>query len=362
MQTTSYKTSGRLESLDIVRGITVAGMIMVNSSSDESFEMFKHATWNGLTLSDFVFPFFLFIMGVSIFLSMKKSDFRYSGKLLFKIVKRTLLLFLIGIAINWLSGAVWGESLSELRFWAVLQRIAVCYLLVCCFALCRRPHYTVALVIALMAVYTVIIFTGNGYCEVPEENLLYKVDVWMLGKEHLYRWMPIDPEGLVSTLCAVTNTLLGFYCAHLFSKETDLSGKIISVFTLGCSLVIAGFLIHFFIPYNKNIWSPSFALVTSGSCGMLLGMVMNIRDRLGHSGKWSRIFLVFGVNPLMLYVSSDLIAIILGKTRISQIIYETCMTLIPWPSIAALAYALVFVALNFAIGYPLYQRKIYIKL
>lgn len=353
----------RLVSLDIMRGITVAGMILVNNSYGNSFSMLKHAEWNGLSVSDFVFPFFLFIMGMSLYLSLGKSGFRFSREVLMKVLKRTFLLFAIGIAINWLDAAVWGNmSLGELRFWAVLQRIALCYMLVALFALCRRPQLTVPLVVSLLIVYTAILIFGNGYSEESDSNILYRADLMMLGQGHLYKWLPVDPEGILSTISALTNTLLGFYCAHRMKNEPGIPDKLVSVFMFGTVLVTLGFLVHFFLPYNKNIWSPSFALVTSGACALLFGVVMKLSDKDRKVGTSGKFFLVFGCNALLLYISSQLMAIIFGRIGFSALIYGCVSSFISIQEFASLAYAITYVLMNFAIGYPLWRKKIFVKL
>lgn len=181
----------RLVSLDIVRGITVAGMILVNNGYGNSFQMLRHAEWNGLSVSDFVFPFFLFIMGVSLYLSLSKTGFKFSWKTFGKVAKRTVLLFAIGIGINWFGIAVWGNGLSigELRFWAVLQRIALCYFLVAMFALCGKPKQTVPLVVLLIISYmgclyleTAIVRNLNPICFIRLMNGCLGILISIIGR------------------------------------------------------------------------------------------------------------------------------------------------------------------------------------
>lgn len=354
----------RLVSLDIVRGITVAGMILVNNGYGNSFQMLRHAEWNGLSVSDFVFPFFLFIMGVSLYMSLSKTGFKFSWKTFGKVAKRTVLLFAIGIGINWFDIAIWGDGLSigELRFWAVLQRIALCYFLVAMFALCGKPKLTIPLVVVMIIGYMVVLVFGNGYSQESQSNLLYKVDEWMLGDSHLYHWSAVDPEGLLSTICAMVNTLLGYYCGMKLKNIKGLSDKIVSVYTVGTVLVFAGFLVSFFLPFNKIIWSPSFALVTSGACALLLGFVMNRTDKLNGRGFWHDVFLVFGSNALLLYISSELMAIVFGRIGFSQFLYGSLSSVIPVAELASLSYAVFYVVMNFLIGYPLWKKGIFIKL
>lgn len=354
----------RLLSLDVLRGLTVAGMILVNNGYKDSFPMLQHAEWNGLTVSDFVFPFFLFIMGVSLYLSLSKTRFEFSLPVMVKIVKRSVLLFAIGLAINWFDMAIWGDGLSvgELRFWAVLQRIAVCYLITGIFAISCKPVWALPLSVVLIVLYGVVLFTGSGYSQESASNILYRVDACLFGTSHLYHKSAVDPEGLLSTICALVNTLLGFYCAMKMKTSGDLSRKISSVYTLGTLLVMSGFILSFFMPCNKHIWSPSFALVTSGICALLLGVSMKWVDLDRRGGVLTKIFMVFGSNALILYVASELMAIIFGRIGLSSLIYETLSFVIPVPELASLAYALCYVGMNFAIGYPLWKKHIYIKL
>lgn len=354
----------RLHSIDIVRGLTVSGMILVNNGYGESFEMLKHAKWNGLSVSDFVFPFFLFIMGVSLFLSLTKSGFKFSGKAFGKIFKRSLVLFLLGLIINYVALIVWDNtvSLSELRFWAVLQRIALCYFLAGVFALCGRPKYALSLVVFLLVIYTAILVFGHGYSQEKEMNILYNVDEWMVGAKHLYHKSAVDPEGLLGTICALVNVLLGFYCGGIIYNTKGISEKTVKVLTFGTLLVITGFCISFFLPFNKRIWSPSFALVTSGACALITGVVMKWVDMDKCKGKLTDFFTVFGSNALLLYISSECMAIFFWKIGINDWLYNCLYTIIPIAKIASLLYALCYVFLNFLIGYPLWKHKIYIKL
>ena len=355
----------RLLSLDIVRGLTVAGMIMVNNGHGKAFEMLRHAKWNGLSLSDFVFPFFLFIMGVSIFLSYSRRGFTLTRSNFLKILKRTVILFLLGIAINWVDKLLYTDlvtSFEELRFWAVLQRIALCYFFASMFALTCNHRYTLGTAVGLLAVYTVVVLVGNGYVNERAQNLLWIVDEQIFGYNHLYHYQAVDPEGLVSTISALANVLFGFYCARAMSRQQEISQKVMSLFTIGTLLVIAGFLLQFGLPFNKRIWSPSFACVTSGFCALLLALAMKWIDGEGKRGPWVSFFEVFGINALILYVSSEFLAIILGKLGVLDAFFDLLSACIPYPPIASLVYATLFMLLNWVIGYPLWRRRIIIKL
>lgn len=354
----------RLLSLDVVRGFTVAGMILVNNGYGRSFEPLRHAQWNGLSLSDLVFPFFLFIMGVSLFLSFSSRGFDFTPQKFAKILKRTFLLLIIGIAINWFDMAMAGKPLAfgDLRFWAVLQRIALCYLIASVMALTVKHRYILSIAIGLLIIYTLILIFGHGYADSRDFNLLYKVDAWLVGDSHLYHKSAVDPEGLLGTIPALANVLFGFYCGMKLKSADSLPVKINHLFNVGALLTFAGFIINFALPFNKRIWSPSFALITSGFCALLLAVTMLAVDYGNRRGALVTFFQAFGVNALMIYVSSELMAILFGEFGISDLIYEGLSLLIPFPKFTSLAYAICFVMLNFAIAYPLFKKRIYIKL
>jgi predicted acyltransferase len=338
-------------------------MILVNNGWGESFEMLEHAKWNGMTPCDLVFPFFLFIMGISCYLSLVKSEFKPTPQVIRRIVKRTVLLFAIGLFINWFDNAIEGDFLcfGHLRIWAVMQRIALCYGIVSLFALFCNHRYTIPVVIGLLVIYTAILVFGNGYAEDASANILAQVDLNLFGYDHLYHKSPVDPEGLLGTISSVAHVLLGFYCGRLIRQKETISDKVIALFVVGTVLVIGGYLLSYGLPLNKRIWSPSYVMVTCGLASLLQAFLMYVIDIRQKSG-WTTFFRVFGVNALALYVSSELLAIILGNIGFSGMIFDGLHALIPAAKWASLAYALYFVGLNFVLGYILYRKQIYIKL
>ena len=352
----------RLLSLDILRGLTVAGMILVNNGYGESFEMLRHSRWNGMTPCDLVFPFFLFIMGVSCYLSLGKNGFTATPTILRKVLKRTVLLFVIGLAIHWFDMALWGDpwDFAHLRIWAVLQRIALCYFFVSLFALYGNHRYTLHVIVGLLVLYTILLLWGNGYAEDASVNVLAQVDLKLFGYDHLYHKGPVDPEGLVGTISGVAHVLLGFYCGKLIKTRKTVEEKALAVFALGAVCVFAGYLLSYGLPLNKRIWSPSYVLMTCGLASLLLGLLIYI-ERLT-SNMRATVFVVFGVNALALYVCSELLAIIFGRFGINDALYAVWHSIIPAAKWASLAYALTFVAINYAVGYLLWRRKIFIKL
>ncbi len=355
--------SKRLLSLDILRGITVAGMILVNNGWGESFEMLRHSKWNGMTPCDLVFPFFLFIMGISCYLSLVKSEFKPTPQVVRRIVKRTVLLFVIGLFINWFDHAIEGDFLcfDHLRIWAVMQRIALCYGIVSLFALFCNHKYTIHVIVGILVVYTSILVLGNGYAYDADVNILAQADLKLFGYDHIYHKSPVDPEGLLGTISSAAHVLLGFYCGMLIRQKDTIEKKVIALFVVGTVLVIGGYLLSYGLPINKRIWSPSYVMMTCGLASLLQASLMYVVD-IQQKTKWTTFFHVFGVNALALYVSSELLQIFLKNVGMSEMIYNGIHAVIVPLKWASLVYALYFVLLNFAIGYILYRKKIYIKL
>ena len=354
--------SQRLLSLDILRGITVAGMILVNNGWGESYEMLEHSKWNGMTPCDLVFPFFLFIMGISCYLSLVKSEFKPTPKVIRRIIKRTVLLFAIGLFIHWFDNALSGDyGFAHLRIWAVLQRIALCYCAVSLFAIFCNHRYTLPVAAALLVIYSAILIFGNGYAEDADINILAQADLKLFGYDHIYHKSPVDPEGLLGTISSIAHVMLGFYCGRLIRLKDTINQKVIALFVVGTVLVIGGWLLSYGLPLNKRVWSPSYVLVTCGLASLLQALLMYVIDIQQKKG-WTTFFHVFGVNALALYVSSELLAILLGNYGVSETVYGWIHAVIPPLKPASLVYALYFVLLNFAIGYVLYRKKIFIKL
>ena len=299
-------------------------------------------------------------------LSLRKTQFKPTPYVLRKIFKRTVLLFLIGLAINWFDHAIGGDVLcfGHLRIWAVLQRIALCYLAASLFAIYANHKYTIPTIVGLLVIYILIITVGNGYAFDAEANILAQVDLHLFGYDHLYHKSPVDPEGLVSTIPAIAHTLIGFLCGKLVCSKVSPKEKVRNIFIFGLLLTIAGFALSLWLPLNKRIWSPSFVLATCGLAMLLLSLIMKIEQWSPSSmnkGGWV-VLLVFGMNPLFLYVLSEFMAIIFGHFGISTIIFDSIHSVVSAPKWASLCYALTFVLLNWLVGYVLYRKKIFIKI
>lgn len=350
----------RLISLDVLRGITVAGMILVNAGQGDTFAPLKHSAWNGMTPCDLVFPFFLFIMGISTYLSLRKFNFQMSSKVVWKIIKRTIVIFAIGLAINWLGSAVWGDaSLSHLRIMAVLQRIALCYCVVSFFAILVSHRYIMPCIMGILVIYTVILLIGNGYAEDPS-NIAVAIDSAILGENHLHH-TAVEPEGLLGTLPAIAHTLIGFFCGKLMMETKETNNKVLRFMIAGATMVFVGYLLQYGLPLNKSIWSPSFVLMTCGLAASLQGLLMYLID-IKEKKQWTTPFLVFGVNPLFLYVFSEVMGILFGRFGLSEVLYNGIHTVVSNTYWTSFFFALTNVLICGFVGYLLFKKKIYIKI
>lgn len=358
----------RLKSLDVMRGLTVALMILVNNGGEHNYSFLEHSKWNGLTPCDLVFPFFLFMMGMSTFLSLKKTEFKPSAAIYRKIAKRTILLFLIGLGINWFDMICNGGGLdfAHLRIWAVLQRIALCYGVVAMLAITLNHRYFIHTIIGLIVIYMGILVFGNGYAYDASINILAQVDRSIFGIDHLYHRSPVDPEGLLSTIPSIAHTMIGFLCCKYISvagQTVDSKIKVLKV--AGLVMVALGFglsLIGFGI--NKRIWSPSYVFVTCGFASWILGILLQFIDNKPSSKDniLTKGLLAFGMNPLFLYVMSEALAILFGSFDIKAEIFIGIQSVISDEYVASLTYALFFVAIHAAMGIWMYHKKIFIKL
>lgn len=374
----------RLKSLDIMRGLTVALMILVNNGGEQNYHILTHSKWNGLTPCDLVFPFFLFMMGMSTYLSLRKTEFKPSLIIYRKIAKRTILLFLIGLSINWFDMICSGNGLdfAHLRIWAVLQRIALCYGIVSLLAIHINQRYFVHIILGIIIVYMGILAFGNGYAYDASVNIIAQADLHFFGYDHLYHKSPVDPEGLLSTLPAIAHTMIGFLCCKYISiADQNVHSKIKFLKISGLIMLILGFflsLIGFGI--NKRIWSPSYVFVSCGFAAWVLSLLIQWIDRgeISAEGKIEAnaegktiktkektitvLFLSFGMNPLFLYVLSEFLAIVFGTYGIKDDLLGLIRNVISDEYLVSLTYALFFVAIHAAMGIWMYQKKIFIKL
>lgn len=370
----STPSKKRLLALDVLRGITIAGMILVNTPGrwEYVYAPLKHAPWIGLTPTDLVFPFFMFIMGISTYISLKKYQFKFSAAAGLKILKRTVVIFAIGVGISWFALLCYSHRIfpfDEIRILGVMQRLALAYGATALIALVMKHKYIPYLIVALLVGYSIILTTGNGYAY-DATNILSIVDRSILGEAHIHNHSIMDPEGILSTIPSIAHVLIGFYTGKLIMEVHNIHDKLERLFLIGTILTFAGFLLSYGCPFIKKIWTPTFVLVTCGLASSLLALLVWIIDIRGKKS-WSRFFEAFGVNPLFMYVLSEVLAITMvaipvaspeGEISLYDYIYVAGLQPIFGNYGGSLAFAILFVLLNWFIGYGLYKKKIYIKI
>lgn len=388
----TQQTSNRLLSLDILRGITIAGMILVNNpgSWGSIYAPLRHAEWNGLTPTDLVFPFFMFIMGISTYISLRKFNFEYSRATVRKIIKRTVVIFLIGLGLAW-----FGLSLSNfrnlsdndlsfferffqcitdmehIRIMGVMQRLALAYGITSLIAIFVKHKYIPYIIFVTLFAYFLLLLFGNGF-EFGENNIISVVDRAILGVNHMYKdaGIAIDPEGFLSTIPAVCHVLTGFYCGKILMEVKDNQVRITRLFIIGTILTFAGLLLSYGCPINKKIWSPTFVLTTCGLASSFLALLIWIIDIKGYK-RWSVFFESFGVNPLFIYVLAGVLSTLMWSITVSYneeiislqgFIYNEVLQPCLGDYFGSFVFALLFVTVNWIVGNILYKRKIYIKI
>lgn len=392
---TNYK---RLISLDIFRGITVALMILVNNpgSLKNTYIPLKHALWIGFPVADLVFPFFLFIMGVSSYISLSKFGFEPSKSLVFKIVKRTIIMFTLGLLLNWLDlvFSVLGSSeiLSEkgvfgiltdsqlfqkIKIMGVLQRLALSYVFSALVIVLFKAKNLSIIAYGILIVYAAILFLGNGF-ECSEQNIVSIIDQNILGKTHMYALRSLDgpriafnPEAILSTLPCISQVLIGFMFGKIIFSKHVINTRILNLFVYSSILLILGYVFSFAIPIIKNVWTPTFVLVTSGSAGLFLGLIMLLVDVHEKQRALFVAFGVFGVNPLALYVFADLIAFPIKSFKIRlngtmleirDYVYGEVLSPLFGAQFGSLMYSVSILFICWLLGYWLYKRNFFIKI
>ena len=376
------KSPVRLLSLDVFRGITVAAMILVNNPGSWStiYAPLKHAEWNGCTPTDLIFPFFLFIVGVSISYALgSKKDTTSQSKLLFTAFKRALILFALGLFLN-LFPKVFTEpmeALSTVRIPGVLQRIAIVFFITALIFIKTSQKTQLRLFIGILIVYwalmTLVPVPGVGYANLEKEtNLGAWLDRTMLTEAHLWKsaktW---DPEGILSTLPAVATGLFGVLIGTwLRRKDRQDSVKISWMFSTGIIAVILGLIWDLCFPINKALWTSSFVLYAGGLATIGLALCYWLIDVQGYK-KGTTPFVVYGVNAITVFFLSGLIPRILTMIMVTmpdgtQVnsrvwMYETFFTPYLTPINASLAGAVTFILIWLAILWWMFNKKIIVK-
>lgn len=358
----------RFVSLDVLRGLTIIGMIMVNAQGmGDSFSFLCHSPWNGCTIADFVYPFFLFIVGAAIHFALKKSNYNLNSRIALKIIKRGALIFLVGFLLH---SFPYTEPLENWRIMGVLQRIAVVYIIASLLILWIKSFKKILILsIGILLIYWgILILWGNSL----EHNAALTVDRFLFGESHLYRGygIPFDPEGLSSSFPSVVNALCGYLAAVMLVKEHSRTQIPFRFGLAGVCMILIALLWNIINPFNKPLWSSSFVLFTCGWAIVIWFVMFWLIDIKKWNG-WTGFFLVFGTNALFTYVLSEFLLMVnwlcpftIGNTEyyaatwLDTFIFEP-LTTTPLRS-ALLGITVLLVC--WVITYPLYKKHIYIKL
>lgn len=368
---------GRLVSLDVMRGLTIAAMLVVNNPGSWShvYAPLLHAEWNGLTPTDLIYPFFTFIMGVSMCFSLGKDSFAPTRAKILKTLKRCVLLFLTGFALQCFSRACAGTfDFATLRIMGVLQGLAVSYLLAAAILMAARGRHILPAAALILVSYMVTLHLGNGY-ELSPSNIIARVDRAILGEGHLYVMnaggvrTAFEPESLLSCLPRAAEVLLGVHVGKILVSGNSREDSVRDILLFGAALAVTAFLLRYLDPINKSIWSASFTLATSGAASLVLALLVWAIDVKGRTALCG-FFMVFGSNPLFLYCVCWILSVLLGlgfglsgnAVSLKSLYYSKC--LLPWagPYFASLLSALTMMLLTWLAGLPLYRKKIFIKL
>ncbi len=380
--------SKRLIALDVFRGATVALMILVNNPGTwgAQYGALKHAAWHGWTPTDFVFPFFLFIVGVAMAFSFRKYDYKLNKDATQKIIKRTLIIYGLGILLAFIrpvAGATFGEVVANLfgnwRLVGVLPRIALCYLFASLLVL-KFNHKTIIWISAgILVGYWILLAATGGFG--IEDVLVRKIDLAILGDGHIYHGyrdsmgarIAFDPEGLLSTLPAIVTTILGYFTGMLILATPDKKELVKKMLIRGAAFLALGLLWGLFFPINKPIWSSSYVILMGGWSMLFLGVSILLIDVLGWKSA-TEPFVVFGSNPLFIFVLSAVYAKLLAYIKFipmngaivstkTWLFAKVFMPIANYSQInASLLFALTTITIFWAISLILYRKKIFIKI
>ncbi|WP_086477332.1 acyltransferase family protein [Arenibacter amylolyticus] len=367
----------RYYALDILRGMTIALMIMVNNPGSWSsiYPPLKHAAWHGFTPTDWVFPSFLFVVGTAMSFSMRKYEQLGNAAILRKIFKRAGAIFLIGLLLNAFpfiyrtDGGIAFKNLANIRIMGVLQRIALCYLFGALIIHYLKLKKSVIVGVVILFVYWAIMYFF-GSSPLPyslENNAALKFDNLIFRPENIYKGFGIvfDPEGLLSTLTATVNVIAGYAAGVFIQKSGKQLKTVLKLIGAGVLLLAVALLWDPFFPINKPIWTSSYVLYSVGWTLIVLAILIYVLE-LWNLKKWAYFFEAFGKNPLFIYVLSGVVAKLLGfiqinGTSLHSWIYKNLY--LSWLDNinASLAFAISFIIVMWLIGYVLDKKRIYIK-
>jgi predicted acyltransferase len=372
------QTINRFVALDVFRGLTICLMIIVNTPGDSSttFSPLLHANWNGFTPTDLVFPSFLFAVGNAMSFTMKKWADLPQSHVLWKILKRTFIIFLLGYLMYWFPFVKWNDSnelvgapFGETRVFGVLQRIALCYGIGSLMVYYLKPKTAVILCFIFFFLYWILLYAFGDPADPlsMQGNAVLRLDRWLLPDSHLYHGegVAFEPEGLLSTLPAIGNVVGGYVVGQYIQKKGSTYEGLAILLLSGAGLLFLAYCWNLGFPINKKLWTSSFVLHTVGLDCIIIAVIIYVTQFLNKT-KWTYFFEVFGRNPLFIYLLSEVGAILLyfirvdPKTSLFRWIYLNVFSHLGG-YLGSLLFAISFMLLCWLAGYFLDKRKIYVR-
>lgn len=366
-------TSKRILSVDIFRGATIAAMILVNNPGTWGaiYPPLMHADWHGLTPTDLIFPFFLFIVGMSItFAYTKKKAIGITKDVYLKIISRTIKLIVLGLILaGFLINFPFFKDFSDLRLPGVLQRIGVVFFIASLLFLHLNWKAIFALFVVILIGYWLIMTQIPIDGELPlltkEHNWATIIDQKILTLDHM--WKIYDPEGILSTLPAIATTIFGMFIGKiLLSKNRTEYEKLRLFIVVGVIALIIGYVWGAVFPVNKALWTSSFVLVTGGWACLVYAAIYYFADVLDFKN-WGKPAIIFGSNAITVYFLSGVFARLFGMIKLPNgnsihgNLYEFLSSIITIPKLSSLIYAIFVILFYYLIALFLYKRKIFIK-
>ena len=367
----------RLLSLDVFRGITIAFMIIVNNPGSWNFTYapLKHAAWEGCSPTDLVFPFFVFIVGLSMVFSFSRIASQEKSQIALKILKRTALIFLVGLFLNWFP--FFHKHISDLRIMGVLQKIALSYGGAAFIVLYAKKEWLPYIAGFILLFYWWILwYFGGAQPYGLEGNVVRTVDLAIFGESHLYSGfrlplaevgLPFDPEGLLGCIPSIGTVLLGYVFGRRILLQKSKSILLREYVISGASLVVLGLIWGQFFPIIKALWTSSYVLYTAGLALLLFAILIYVID-IAKLSKWAYPFRVFGLNPLFSYALSGLVvklfmyAFKFGGSNPIGWMYENIFQFAFGNYFGSFAYAIFYTSLIWFFAWLLYRKNIVIKL
>ena len=365
-------TNNRYLSLDVLRGITVTLMIIVNTTGNYSttFAPLLHAKWHGFTPTDWVFPTFMFVVGNAMSFSLGKYGENGNGAFFKKVFKRSVIIFLLGYLMYWFpfvheqDGPLVFNPISETRIFGVLQRIALGYLFASLILHFWKERGAIIFSVFALFVYWFLLYVFGDYT--LERNVVLKLDLTLFGDKHLYHGegMAFDPEGLLSTLPAIVNVIAGYLTGRFIQQKGNSYETISKLMITGALLLFVALSWNMVFPINKKLWTSSFVLYTVGLDLLILPILIFIID-IKNEKRWTYFFEMFGKNTLFIYLVSEVVIVFfyiikIGDQTLYTWLYKNVFRL-AGDYVGSLLFAVSWMLVCWSVGYMMDKRKIYVK-